>query len=62
MNTPTIEYRIPVPVEQDAQVQDLARRLAKERGERRVPIRQIVREAIDMMLRYHEATGTGTSP
>jgi ribosome recycling factor len=51
-----IEYRIPIRLEQDERVQDLARRLAKERGERRIPIRQIVREALDAFLAIHLST------
>jgi hypothetical protein len=49
----TIEYRIPIALTQDEQVQDLARQLAHERGQRRVPIRQIVREAITAYVKSH---------
>jgi hypothetical protein len=45
-NATTIEYRIPISFTQDEQLQDLARHLARERGERKVPLRQVVREAI----------------
>ncbi len=48
-----IEYRIPVPLAQDEQLQDLARHLARERGERKVPLRQVVREAIAAYVAAH---------
>ncbi len=53
----TVEYRIPVPVEQDARVQELAHRLALARGERRISIRQIVREALEAYCEQHAAAG-----
>ena len=58
--TVTVEYRVPVPVEQDEQVQELARRLARERGQRRVPIRQIVREALASFLFQHRIGADGS--
>lgn len=58
-NVATIEYRIPVPISQDEEVQDLVRQLAKERGQRRFSIRQFVREAIGASIEsYRVRTDT----
>jgi uncharacterized protein (DUF2384 family) len=62
MFTATIEYRIPIRVELDARVHDLALRLAKERGERRVTIRQVVREALDAFVAHHAADQIQKTP
>ena len=48
-----VEYRVPIPFAQDEQIQDLARHLARERGERKIPLRQVVREAIAAYVAIH---------
>jgi hypothetical protein len=52
-----VEYRIPISAEQDARVQELAHHLALARGERRISIRQIVREALDAYCQQHRSAG-----
>jgi hypothetical protein len=51
--TNAVEYRIPISFSQDEQIQDLACHLARERGERKIPLRQVVREAIAAYVAAH---------
>ena len=60
-NVAMIEYRVPIEIAQDVQVQDLARQLAHDRGLRRVPIRQVVREAIGLYVKTY-LVRQGTTP
>ena len=58
-NEACIEYRVPVSVSKDGAIQDLLRRLARERGVRKVTVRAAVNEALDIYLKHYGEAENG---
>lgn len=59
---PWVEYRAQIPGRIDRQVSLLLPTLAESRGVRRVTKTEVLTEALQLWLRYHEADGLQGPP